>query len=363
MSVVIRLFGILLAHLDVESFERGNQVCDALLQSSPLNTQGLVCSRSVNLEQLRGRGSLATLDLGTGDGAAAVGEVLVHNLGNFLVGKTTADDKEALASSLGLLERSDVGGGNVTHVDPEDHGAGRGDLLLPLALQQRDDALVGGVDGVRGGEVVDDGAIHQRGVHSRQLKVGLLLVHKLPGGALGEGLGDAVADQLVLLDVLDGVGVPGLFAEDGAVVVDLAAVDDGSEGAGDDDAAHVGRVLLDAAQDPRSAVDGRGDELRLGVGEVVVEGRRRVQDDGEAGAVLREDGVKGRGDGNVADGDDGQALRGDQVWVRGVDEVGLGLVTHRRDDSVASAQQLLEDVGGDEAGATCRRGTRDVSAG
>lgn len=246
-------------------------------------------------------------------------------------------------------------GGDVAHVDPEHHGARLGNIGPPVAPQQRDDALVGRVDAVGRREVVHDGAKDERRVDGREVERGPLRGHKVPRGALGERLGHAVAGHLVGGGVLGRVGVPRRLGVDDVVVEGLAGVEDGGKRRRDDDAAHVRRVPLDAAQDAGGAVDGRVDELGPGVGEVVVERRGRVQDGGEGGAVPRQDVVKGRRHGNVADGHDRQAPRGHELRVRGRDGVGLGLAAHRGDDGVALGEELLEDVGGDEAGATWKK--------
>ena len=61
--------------------------------------------------------------------------------------------------------------------------------------------------------------------------------------------------------------------------------------------------------------------------------------------------VEGRGDGDVWDDGDGEGARGGLRGVGLADLGGLVLATDRRHDAVAFAEELLEDVGGDEAGA------------
>ena len=70
--------------------------------------------------------------------------------------------EEALVRRIGLLGGEHVCESQVAHVDPEEDAAGRERVLL-LALDDVADALVGGVEGFEGGEVVDDGAEDEGG--------------------------------------------------------------------------------------------------------------------------------------------------------------------------------------------------------
>jgi len=90
---------------------------------------------------------------------------------------------------------------------------------------------------------------HKRRAHCRKTEPGLLLLDKVPGGALGEGLGGAVAVCGVLDCLGGGDGVPVRFAVDVAWAVALEAVDDGGEGGGDDDAGDGGGGFLDGGED------------------------------------------------------------------------------------------------------------------
>lgn len=339
--------------LNTNALERANQVGNTLLKGNPLDAEQLVGRGGVNPEHALGPWQLAALDIGARQGIPSLGEVLRHDGGHLPVIEAPADDEEAPAARGRLVHRLDVRRRDVAHVHPQRHGARGGDLLFPLPLQQGHDALVGGVDGLGGGEVVRDRPEHERRVHRDQVEAGPLPLDKVPRRALGQRLGDAVPDNLVGQGVSGGVGVPRLLRVQGAVVKGLVAVEDGGKGRGDDDAADAGGVGRDGAQDADGAVDGRVEELRLGVGEVVVEGRCGVDDGGEGRAVLAENVVKGGRVGNVADGDGEESARGDKGWVVGGEEcVGLGLGAHRGDDAVALGEELFENVGSDEAGAT-----------
>lgn len=171
-----------------------------------------------------------------------------------------------MAPDLGLLEASDhVGASDVTDVDPERHGALGRDGLAPLALEQVDGALVGSVDAVEAGEVVDDGADDQGRVNGDEVEAGLLLLDKVPGGLLGELLGDAVGGRGGAVDVGGGVRVPAVLGEGVVRVGEVGLVDDGGEGGGYDDAADLGRRLLEGLEDAGCAVDGGVKEFLLGV--------------------------------------------------------------------------------------------------
>lgn len=82
--------------------------------------------------------------------------MLADDLADLLVAEVAGGGEEALAGRGGDLDGLDVGEGQVAHVDPE-VGTRVGDLLLAFALQEVARALVGGVHGVEGVEVVDDG--------------------------------------------------------------------------------------------------------------------------------------------------------------------------------------------------------------
>jgi hypothetical protein len=87
------------------------------------------------------------------------------------------------------------------------HARGR-DLVLELALHSIADALVRCVQVVEAVERVDDGPEYHRGIDGGDGEVGLLLLEKLPGCLLGEGLTCSVAEHGVLGRLLGGNGVP-----------------------------------------------------------------------------------------------------------------------------------------------------------
>lgn len=66
-------------------------------------------------------------------------------------------DEESLSARFLSLSGFDVSEGEVADVDP-DEGAGFGDGYFGFSGHDVSDALVGGVEGVEGLEVVDDGA-------------------------------------------------------------------------------------------------------------------------------------------------------------------------------------------------------------
>lgn len=129
-----------------------------------------------------------------------------------------------MAANLGLLERQDVGPGDIAHVDPVGHASwGHGAGLLPLPLCEGDNPLVRGIDGVEAGEVVYNRAKDHGRVDGDEVELGVirLVGDKVPGSLLSELLGGAIGGGVVLVDVLDGHGVPGLLGEGGVGVVYL----------------------------------------------------------------------------------------------------------------------------------------------
>ena len=82
-------------------------------------------------------------------------EVLSNDVGDLLVAESAGGGEEPLAGGGGCLDSLDVGEGEVAHVNPEVR-ARVGDLVFGLALEDIARALVGGVQGVEGVEVVHD---------------------------------------------------------------------------------------------------------------------------------------------------------------------------------------------------------------
>lgn len=81
-----------------------------------------------------------------------------------------------------------------------------------------------------------DGADDQGRVHGDEVEAGLGLGDKVPGGLLGERLGDAVGRGGGGVDVVDGAGVPGLFRVGRAGVREAGLGEDGGKGGCYDDA-------------------------------------------------------------------------------------------------------------------------------
>lgn len=256
-----------------------------------------------------------------------------------------------MAADLGLLEGQDVSPGHVAHVDPVGHARG-GDGLLPLALCEGHDALVGGVDGVQAGEVVHHGAKDHRRVDGHEIKLGIvrLVVDKVPCCLLGELLGGAVGGRAVLVDVLDGHRVPGLLGEGGVGVVYLGRVEDGGEGGSDDHALHAWGRFGDGLEDARCADNGGVDEVLLGVCDVEMERRGCVQDDLDTWSL--DDLIESVGLRDVGHNRRLQTVLA-QAGVGGVDLGCLVLRTNGGHDVVATLEELLQDVCRNEARATC----------
>src|SRR4051812_42940525 len=104
------------------------------------------------------------------------------------------------------------------------------------------------------------------GADGGEVEGGLLAGDKVPGGALGERLGDAVGGGGGGVHVGERGGVPRRLGKGGGRVVEERLGEDGGEGRGDDDAAHRGGGAVHGAEDGRGADEGWVDELRLRVG-------------------------------------------------------------------------------------------------
>jgi hypothetical protein len=194
--------------------------------------------------------------------------VLADNLRDFLVGKVARGDEEALAGGLlALLDSRNMAGREVAHVDPE-VSACRRDFVLRLSEHDVPDALVGSVEAVERVEVVDDRTQDEGRAHGGDGEVGLLLLDKVPGGALGEGLAGAVAVGRVLDGLLGGERVPVAFGVGVVGPVALERVDDAGEGGGDYDALDRGGGIFDGSQDAGCADYGWVEEFLLLVSDV-----------------------------------------------------------------------------------------------
>lgn len=336
-------------HSNPPLFQTDDQVGDTLLDTPPLDPQQPIRFADVPLEGLVRRRQLAPLDPLSGQPVFELREPFPHGSRDLLVVKVSRRGEQPLAPDLWLVHGQDVRLGDIPHVDPEGHWALRGDLVLPPTAEQGYDALVGGVDAVQGGEVVDHGAEDQRGTDGDEIEAGLLLFYKVPGGPLSERLAHAVRRRLGAVDIFQLGGVPALLGEGVVRVEEVLLIQHAGEGARDNDPPDAGRGLLERLEDTRGADNGGVDQLRLGVGPVEVERRRGVQDDLEARRLDHL--VKGGGLGDVGDDVDEQTRLGHGVGVGGQDVVGLGLGSHGGVYGVVKCEKLIEDVRGDEAGA------------
>lgn len=314
-----------------------------LLERDPVDAEDLGGARVVvAVDTLRGQVAAGgDLDGGrVGELAGEVREAVADDLGDLLVAVAAGRREEALAPRLGPLHGLDVGEGHVPDVDPQVHAARR-DLGRPLALDQVDVARVARVDAGEGVEVVGDGAEDEGRADGGDVEVGLLARDEVPGGLLGLLLGDPVRGRgRARQPVLVRARVPVGLAEDLGRVGEARLRDEGGEGARDDDALDAGGVLLDGAQHRVGAVDGRVQQLRLGVGPLEVERR---------GGVLNVIKPGRRGD-HVVEGPQDRDVRHDghrqlRPRVLGPDLRRLGLGPHRRHHFVAPLEEELEDVG------------------
>ncbi len=82
---------------------------------------------------------------------------LPNNIRNLAIAEIPRRDEKSLSPSFFQLGGFDVREGEVAHLDP-DEGAGFGDGVFGFAGHDVADALVGGVEGGEGLEVVDYGA-------------------------------------------------------------------------------------------------------------------------------------------------------------------------------------------------------------
>jgi hypothetical protein len=115
---------------------------------------------------------------------------------------------------------------------------------------------------------VHDGTQDEGRTHGGDGEVRLLLLDKVPGGALGEGLAGAVAVGWVLDRLLRGERVPVAFGVGVVWPVSLERVDDAGEGGGDDDALDRGSGFFDGSQDAGCADYGWVEEFLLLVSDV-----------------------------------------------------------------------------------------------
>lgn len=223
-------------------------VGDGLLERDPVNAQDLGGLGVVVAVNAVG-GVVAALGAVGGELVGELGEVLARDGGDLLVTEQARGDEEAAAAGLGALHGLDVRLGDVAHVDPE-VDARRRDLLLPPAHDQRHHVAVARVDVGQGAQVRHDGPEDEGRVDGRDVEARLLALDEVPGGLLGQRLGHAVRGAGRPREpVLVRVGVPVGLAELLGRVGEAGLGQDGGERARDDDALHLGRVLLGRLED------------------------------------------------------------------------------------------------------------------
>jgi len=143
-------------HLSTNALQALDQIHDALLQTSKLDTKNIHRPAIIELVETCS-GIVTSLDILRGQLLLQSGEVFADELTDLLVAEVASRDEEALAGCLGELDGLHVRKSHVADVDPE-VGSRLGDLLLALALDQVTDSLVGGVERIERVEVVDDWA-------------------------------------------------------------------------------------------------------------------------------------------------------------------------------------------------------------
>lgn len=258
-------------------------------------------------------------------------------------------NKEPLPLRLLQLHSLNMRQRKIPNINPQTRSGGR-DLLLVLACDEVPKALVRSIQGGQAVEVVHDGPEHHGRVHGRQGEVGLLILDEVPSRSLGERLGGTVSIRRVEIRLLFCDGVPVRLRVRMPDPVSLLTIHEGREGAGDHDALDTRCVLLDGLQHTRRANDRRVQQVLLGVLDVEVEGRRRVDHGLEPvdlhGIVERTQLRDVRHDAEVEQ-------RGGRVRVCLSDLLRLVFGAHCRHDGVAACQQDVEDVGCDEAAAAC----------
>ena len=197
---------------------------------------------------------------------------------------------------------------------------------------------------------MNDRAQDQRRVHGAQRKARLLLLDEVPGRPLRKRLAGPIARAGIPQRLLLRDRVPVLLAVRVANIIPLLGVQDGREGARDDDLLHAGRVLLDRLQHARRSNDRRVEQVLLGVCDVEVEGGGGMDHRLQAvdfhrlveGALLRDVGH----DAEIE-------LRGGGLRVRIADFLGFFFGSHGGYYGVSMLQQDIEDMRSNEAAATC----------
>lgn len=240
---------------------------DGFFQRRPLDAGRLGSLGVVERQQLILRWQVTALDILRRQLVLQVRKVLAHNIQYFTVAKVPRRCEQPLATQLGLLKSPHMRLRDVSHIHPQEH-ARLGDLVFPLALHEPHDALIGCVDAIQAGQVVDHRTKDQGRVHGHDVELGVvgLVVDEFPSCFFGECLGCTVRDTGVLVDLVNGHRVPGFFSEVGIGVAGFRSVNDGGKGRSDDYTLYRGRRFGNGFEDSRSSNDGGVNQILLGIG-------------------------------------------------------------------------------------------------
>lgn len=188
--------------------DRLDQLNHAALQARPLNSQRLDSLAVIKLANLVHRRGITTLQILRWEAILQLREVRPHDVEDLAVGEVPSSREQPLAAGLGLVHSQDVGPRRIPDVDPELNRSGGRDFILPLALQELDDALVGCVDVVQGREVVHDRTEDKGRADGCDVEVRLLSLDEVPRGLLGVLLGQAIDVRARAMEVIHGNWVP-----------------------------------------------------------------------------------------------------------------------------------------------------------
>lgn len=112
---------------------------------------------------------------------------LADRIHDRLVREETGGDKEPLPTCLGDFDSTNMRKCHITNIHIKEYSCRR-NLLFKLALNDVSHALVGGVDSFKRIQIVNNGTKDERRVDCGDVKVGLLLLDKVPSSLLSEGL-------------------------------------------------------------------------------------------------------------------------------------------------------------------------------
>lgn len=90
-------------------------------------------------------------------------------------------------------------------------GTGSGDFRFVFALDKISNSLVGGIQGIEGVEVVDDGAEDERGVDGAKCKVWFFRLDKVPSGFFGKRFAGSITFALCTFCLFESDWVPVLL--------------------------------------------------------------------------------------------------------------------------------------------------------